>query len=65
MALAHCTLDTLGYKYKLLGKYNTYCFSTATVVAQTFLNVICTWPVFFMLKMAVQRVIGGFRLFWN
>lgn len=40
VAHADCTLDTLGYKYKLLGKYNTYCFSTATVVAQTCLNVI-------------------------
>jgi hypothetical protein len=65
MAHVHCTLDSLGYKHKLLRKYNTYCLSTATVVAQTCLNVVCTLPVLFMLKMAVQRVIGGFRLLWK
>jgi hypothetical protein len=44
MAHVRCMLDTLGYKHKLPGKYNTYSFSTATVVAQTCLNV--SWMYF-------------------
>jgi hypothetical protein len=43
MAHVCCMLDTLGYKHKLSGKYNTYSFSTATVVAQTCLNVSCMY----------------------
>ena len=45
MALAHCLLDIEGYKCTL-GICNTYCFSTAAVVAQTGVNVslrvLCT-----------------------
>ena len=37
-AHAHCMLDTQGYKHTL-GTYNTYCFSTATVVTRMRLNV--------------------------
>jgi len=35
---AHCMLHTLGYKYTLI-ICNTYCFYTATKVAQTRLDV--------------------------
>ena len=35
---AHCMLDTQGYKHTLR-IYNTYCFSTATVVTRMCLNV--------------------------
>jgi hypothetical protein len=35
---AHWVLDTLGYKRTLI-ICSTYCFSTATVVARTLLNV--------------------------
>jgi hypothetical protein len=38
MAHAHCMLDTLGYKH-ILKSCNTYCFSTATVVAWTRLSI--------------------------
>jgi hypothetical protein len=38
VAHAHCTLDTLRYKHTLR-ICNTYCFSTATIVAQMRLNV--------------------------
>jgi len=38
MAHAHCMLETEGYKHTL-GMYNTYCFSTATMVARTLLIV--------------------------
>jgi hypothetical protein len=38
MARAHCMLDTLGYRHTLR-ICNTYCFFTATTVAQTRLNV--------------------------
>jgi hypothetical protein len=38
MAHARCMLDTYGYKYTLT-IYNTYCFSTATMVELTHLNV--------------------------
>jgi len=38
MAHARCMLDTSGYKHTL-GIRNNYCFSTATVVARTRLNV--------------------------
>jgi hypothetical protein len=38
MAHAHFTLDTYGYKHTLR-ICNTYCFSTATMVAPTHLNV--------------------------
>jgi len=37
-AHAHCTLDTEGYKHTLT-TCNSYCFSTATEVAQTHLRV--------------------------
>ena len=37
MAHAHCMLDTLGYKHTLR-LYNTYRFSTTTMVARTRLN---------------------------
>ena len=40
MAYEHCTLDTKGYGYKhTLRICNTYCSSTATIVARTRLNV--------------------------
>jgi hypothetical protein len=40
MAHAHCMLDTYGYKYRhTLRLCNTHCFSTATPVAWTRLNV--------------------------
>jgi len=35
---AHCMLDAYGYKHTLR-IYNTYCFSTATMVVRTCLNV--------------------------
>jgi hypothetical protein len=38
MAHAHCILDSWGYKHTLR-MCNSYCFSTATVVARTRLNV--------------------------
>jgi len=38
LAHAHCTLDTRGHKHTL-GIRNTYCFSTATIVARKRLNV--------------------------
>jgi len=38
MAHAHCMLNTEGYKYTLT-ICNTYCFSTATMVARTRHNV--------------------------
>jgi hypothetical protein len=38
MAHAHCMLDTKGYKQSLKIS-NAYCFSTATTVARTRLNV--------------------------
>ena len=38
MALAHCRLDTKGYKYTL-SVSNTYCISTVTMVARSLLNV--------------------------
>jgi len=38
MAHAHCMLDTKGYKHTLR-ICNTYCFSAATTVARTRLNV--------------------------
>jgi len=38
MARAHCMLDTQGYKHTHR-MYNSYCFSTATVVARTRLHV--------------------------
>jgi len=38
VTLAHCMLDTKGYKHTLR-ICNTYCFSTAKVVARTRLNV--------------------------
>ena len=38
MAHAHCMLDTSGYKPTLI-IYNTYCFSTATMVERTRLIV--------------------------
>jgi hypothetical protein len=38
MGHAHCMLDTQGYIYTL-GICNTYCFTTATMVALTHLNV--------------------------
>jgi len=38
MAHAHFMLDTYGYKHTL-GLRNTYCFSTATMVALTRLNI--------------------------
>jgi hypothetical protein len=37
--LEHCMLDTQGYKKKLR-ILNTYCSSTATMVARTHLNVM-------------------------
>jgi hypothetical protein len=49
MADAHCTLDTWGYEYTLR-ICNTYCFSTATMVARTrlFVNIFTyiAWPVY-------------------
>ena len=47
MAHAHCLLDSKVFKYALR-ICNTYCFSTATVLAQTRLDVtlfVCTLPV--------------------
>jgi len=38
MVCAHCMLDTKGYN-QTLRIYNTYCFSTATIVAQKRLSV--------------------------
>jgi len=38
MAHAHCMLNTKGYKHPLK-ICNTYCFSIATIVARTLLNV--------------------------
>ena len=38
MAYAHCMLDTYGYKHTLR-IYNTYSFSTTTMVARTCLSV--------------------------
>jgi len=38
MAYTHCMLDTWGYKHTLRA-CNLYCFSIATMVAQTRLNV--------------------------
>ena len=38
MALAHCMLETYGYKHTLR-IYNSLCFSTATMVALTGLDV--------------------------
>jgi len=38
MTHARCILDTQGYKHKLT-ICNTYRFSTATVVARTYLNI--------------------------
>ena len=43
MAHVHCILDTQGYNYSVC-VCNSYCFSTATVVAQM-CNVMCTLPV--------------------
>ena len=45
MAHAHCMLDNLSYKHTIR-IWNTYWFSTATVVAQTLLNVTlyAYWP---------------------
>jgi hypothetical protein len=37
-ALALCTLSNQGYRHTF-GIYNTYCFSTATMVTRTRLNV--------------------------
>jgi len=46
MAHAHCMLDTLGYTYTLR-ICSSYCFSTATMVIRTRLNVMLyvTLPV--------------------
>ena len=38
MAHSHCMLNTCGYKYTLTIR-NTYCLSTATVVARTRLSI--------------------------
>jgi len=38
MVHVHCMLDTKGYKYTLR-MFNTYCFSTATVVVRMRNNV--------------------------
>ena len=46
IAHAHCLLHTQGYKHTLR-ICNTYCFSTATVVARTHLNVnLCAHCLF-------------------
>jgi len=36
---------------------NTYCFSIATVVTQTYLNVMCTLPVFLVANILLQITI--------
>ena len=48
MAHAHCMVDTEDCKHTL-GMCNTYCFTTATVVARTRLSVTLffTLPVLF------------------
>jgi hypothetical protein len=48
MAHTHCIPDTKGYKHKLR-IFNAYCFSTATMVERTRLNVdvIRALPVWF------------------
>ena len=49
MAHAHCILDNLGYKHTLR-ICNTYCFSTATMVARTRLSVTLDYIACFVLS---------------
>jgi hypothetical protein len=59
MAHAHCVLDTYGYKHTLRTR-NTYCFSTASVLARTRLNVtsyvhcLSCWSKFCQLKNSIS-----------
>ena len=44
---SHCILDTCVYKHTFR-TYNSYCFSTATVIARTLLSVISSLLVLFI-----------------
>ena len=59
-AHAHCMLDSYGYRHTLR-MCDTYCFSTATMVTRTRLNVILQVHClsYLMLNLVVQKVTIG------
>jgi hypothetical protein len=63
MAHAHCMLDTYGYKHTLR-IFNTYCFSTATMVGRTRLDITLYVPYVACLvyrHFAVYKVTTGLK----
>jgi hypothetical protein len=60
MAPSQCMLDNQDYKHNLRA-YNTYSFTTPTMVTRTRLSITCIrkLPIFWMLSLAVQKVLTG------
>ena len=58
MAHAHCMLDNQDYKHKLR-TYNTYSFTTVTMLTRTLLSITCarTLPAFWVLNLPVHKVL--------
>jgi len=63
MAHAHCMLDTYSYRHTL-SICNTYCFSTATMVAGTRFNVtLCVHCLSCLVQW--QKTGNGFRILYT